>query len=97
MAAIGVTKPAAGVMATSPDTPPEAAPNTVGLPRCIISTSTQPTIPTAAEICVVNTALAARKPTPRADPALKPNHPNHRIAAPRIVIGKWCGSIGMRP
>ena len=33
IAATGVTKPAAGVIATRPDTPPETAPNTVGLPR----------------------------------------------------------------
>ena len=32
MAAIGVTKPAAGVIATRPATAPEAAPRTVGLP-----------------------------------------------------------------
>src|SRR6478672_8624428 len=38
-------------------------------------------------------ALAARPPAVSADPALKPNHPNHSNPAPSTVIGTSCGSI----
>ncbi len=46
----------------------------------------------AAAMLVTVKALAARPPAVTADPALKPNQPNHRSPAPRTVIGTSCGS-----
>ena len=48
----------------------------------------------AAAVLVTMKAFAARPLAPTADPALKPNQPNHRRPAPRTVIGTSCGSIG---
>ena len=47
----------------------------------------------AAAVLVVTNAVAARPFAASADPALKPNQPNHRSPAPRIVIGTSCGSV----
>ena len=47
----------------------------------------------AAAVLVTTNALAARPPAVSADPALKPNQPNHRRPAPRTVIGTSCGSM----
>ena len=47
----------------------------------------------AAAVLVTMKALAARPPAVSAEPALKPNQPNHRRPAPRTVIGTSCGSI----
>src|SRR6187431_1665241 len=47
----------------------------------------------AAAVLVTMKALAARPLAATADPALKPNHPNHRRPAPRTVIGTSCGSM----
>ena len=47
----------------------------------------------AAAVLVTTKALAARPPALSADPALKPNQPNHRRPAPRTVIGTSCGSM----
>ena len=41
----------------------------------------------AAEVLVVTKAFAATPLAASADPALKPNHPNHRRAAPITVVG----------
>src|SRR5215210_7742822 len=94
IAATGPTKPAAGVMATSPATAPEAAPSTVGLPRAIHSVNIQPSAAAAAAVLVARNALAARALASSALPALKPNHPNHSRAAPITVIGRLCGCMG---
>src|SRR5262249_10642192 len=75
-APMGVSKPAAGVTATSPATAPEAAPSTVGLPRELHSVSIQPRAAAAAAVFVVVKAWTARPLAARALPALKPNHPN---------------------
>ncbi len=56
-AGIGWTKPAAGVMQTKPATAPEAAPNTLGLPREIHSITAHVTAPAAAEKWVTAKAL----------------------------------------
>src|SRR6478609_3470016 len=92
IAAIGVTKPAAGVIATSPATAPEAAPSTVGLPREDHSVNIQPRAAAAAAVLVVMKACAA-SPLP----ALKPNEPSHRRLAPSTVKGRLCGGIGWWP
>src|ERR671919_260595 len=89
----GVTKPAAGVMATSPATAPIAAPSTDGVPRCSHERVTQVIAAMAAAVLVVTKADAARPLAPSADPALKPNQPNHSSPAPRTVIGTSCGSV----
>src|SRR6185295_17183228 len=47
----------------------------------------------AAAVLVTTKALAARPPAETAEPALKPNQPNHSRPAPRTVIGTSCGSM----
>src|SRR5437762_13962694 len=88
-----VTKPDAGVIATRPATAPHAAPRTLTLPLWRYDARTQLTVAAAAAVFVTTRAFAARPPAVSADPALKPNQPNHRRPAPRTVIGMSCGSI----
>src|SRR2546430_16434823 len=95
--AIGVTYPEAGVMATRPATAPDAAPSTVGLPRLIHSVNIQPSAAAAAPVLVAVNALTARPFASSALPALQPNQPNHRRAAPVTVIGSRCGGVGLWP
>src|SRR5574341_678905 len=97
MAAMGVTKPAAGVTATSPATAPEAAPSTVGLPRELHSVSIQPRAAAAVAVLVVVKAWAARPLAPSALPALKPNQPNQSRLAPITVIGRLWGGMACWP
>src|SRR5580692_8975678 len=92
IAAHGATYPAAGVIATSPATSPDATPSAVGLPRCFHSTASHPIAPPAAPRCVVTKASAASFPDVSALPALNPNQPNHRRPAPVIVIVRLWGS-----
>ena len=73
------TKPAHGVMATRPATAPEAAPRVVAWPSLTLSTISQPSMAAAAAMLVLTKAWAAWKLAPSAEPALKPNQPNHRI------------------
>src|SRR5690554_6376343 len=73
----------AGVIATSPATAPDAAPTEVALPSLSFSTTSQPRIAAA----VAPKVLTTIRPTPASPfansaPALNPNHPNHRMAAP---------------
>src|SRR5579883_1230529 len=88
------TKPQAGVMATRPATAPEAAPRVVDLPPFSFSTAIQDSSAAAVAVLVFTKAWADSSLAARADPALKPNHPNHRIPAPRTVKGTLCGGIG---
>ena len=97
MAHMGVTKPAAGVMATSPATAPEAAPRVVALPPCSHSAAIQDRAAAAVAMWVVTKALAASPSAARADPALKPNQPNQRMAAPRMVMGRLWGMKAVEP
>src|ERR1700736_241589 len=96
-AAMGVTNPAAGVMATRPATAPEAAPSTVGLPRDDHSVNIQPSAAAAVAVLVVMNACAARPLAASALPALKPNQPNHRRLAPITVNGRLWGGLGWGP
>ena len=90
MAAQGATYPAAGVIATSPATSPEATPSAVGFPRCRHSTTSHPMAPPAAPRCVVMKARAASCPLASALPALKPNQPNQRRPAPvSVIVRSW--------
>src|SRR5215210_3512901 len=97
IAAIGVTKPEAGVMATRPATRPVAAPRAVGLPFASHSVPHQERRAPAAARCVAAKADAARPPAATAEPALKPNQPNHSSPAPRTVSGMLFGSISTWP
>ena len=47
----------------------------------------------AAARWVATKALVESSPAARALPALKPNHPNQRMAAPVTVIGRLCGAM----
>src|SRR5204863_234042 len=78
IAAIGPTKPAAGVMPTSPATRPEATPSMVTLPMRSCSIRPHDRAPAAAATCVLTKASDASPPDASAEPALKPNHPNPR-------------------
>src|SRR5215468_4970321 len=94
-AGIGATNPAAGVIATSPATAPEIAPNALGLPLLIHSASNHPTTAPAAPKCVATNALDARLLAASALPALNPNQPTHRRHAPITLITRLCGAIGV--
>src|SRR5215510_13538559 len=85
------TFPAAGVMATSPATAPEAAPSMEGLPLKSHSPNVQESTAHAVARKVLMKARAAEPFASRAEPALKPNHPNHRSDAPIMVIVRLCG------
>src|SRR6185503_2119952 len=91
------TLPAAGVMATSPATAPEAAPSIEGLPLNIHSKKHHERTAHAVARYVLMNARAAVPFASSADPALNPNHPVHRSAAPIIVIGRLCGCIVSLP
>src|SRR5664280_3221174 len=91
---IGWTKPEAGVMATSPATAPEMAPNAVGLPLWIHSATVQPRAAAAAAKWVLMNALVARGPEFRALPALKPNQPTQSRQAPMKLNTMEWGGIG---
>src|SRR5690349_7527291 len=95
-AAMGVTKPAAGVIATNPATPPEMAPSALGLPLRIHSAAHHPITAAAAAKCVATKALVARLPALRALPALKPNHPTQSRHAPIKLRTMLCGGMGWR-
>src|SRR6185437_7276419 len=88
-----VTKPDAGVIATRPATAPHAAPSTLTLRLWAYAIRTQLIVAAAAAVFVTTSAFAARPPAVSAEPALKPNQPNHRRPAPSTVIGMSCGSI----
>lgn len=84
------TKPAPGVMPTSPATMPVQAPMRVGLPFLITSQNIQESSAAAAEAAVVMKACAARPSAASAEPALKPNQPNISSDAPIITVGILC-------
>ena len=86
------TKPAAGVMPTSPATIPEAAPRLVKWPSRTRSTIAQVSPPAAAATNVLMNACAVWPVAPSADPALKPNQPNHRMPVPSMTSGIECGA-----
>src|SRR5688572_28920578 len=92
-AAIGVTNPEAGVIPTSPQTAPEMAPSTVGLPVRSYSAAIQPSVAAAAAKCVVVKALLSRAPAESALPALNPNQPTHNMHAPMTLNTRLCGAI----
>src|ERR1700758_5233529 len=92
-AGMGLTNPAAGVIATSPATAPEIPPSTLGLPLRIHSAPAHPTVAAAAAKCVATNALVAKLPAARALPALNPTHPTHSKHAPIKLSTTLCGGI----
>src|SRR6185437_15757445 len=92
---MGETKPAAGVIATSPATAPEIAPRAEGLPCRIHSATVQPITADAAPNCVATKAEVASVPADKADPALNPNQPTHNMQAPTKLSTTECGGIGI--
>src|SRR5919108_2743668 len=97
IAPITLTKPEAGVMATSPATAPAAAPSTLGCRLCHQLTVIQVRAAIAVAVFVTTKALVARAPAVTALPALKPNQPNQSRQAPRTVIVASCGSAFCLP
>src|SRR5512136_1070972 len=95
-AGIGPTKPAAGVIATSPATAPEIAPNALARPFLSHSAALQLSAAAAAAKCVATNALVASAFEASALPALNPNHPTHSRHAPMKLSTKLCGGIGCR-
>src|SRR5512140_1575956 len=88
----GVTKPQAGVMATSPATAPVMAPTAVGFPFREDSRIIHPSIAAPAAMLVVTNATVATVPDASALPALKPNQPNQSIPAPSMTrVTLWGG------
>ena len=85
----GVTNPQAGVIATRPETTPQAAPIAVGFDWKNHSESIQVRAEAAAAIFVLINAVNATSFKDNALPTLKPNQPNHNKPAPNIVNGKW--------
>src|SRR3954471_10713046 len=92
IALIGLTNPAAGVIATRPTTIAVAAPTAVGLPERITSSRVQTTSVAAGASMVVTKARPAIGLAARALPALNPNHPNHSRPAPSRTNGTLCGT-----
>ncbi len=87
------TLPAAGVIATRPATAPDAAPSIDGLPLKIHSANVHASTAHAVARYVLRNASAADAFASSAEPALKPNQPNHSSEAPIIVIVRLCGVI----
>src|SRR5207245_2170896 len=72
-------------------TAPEAAPSIEGLPLKIHSRKVHESTAHAVARNVFMNASTAVPFASSAEPALKPNQPNQRSAAPIIVIGRLCG------
>src|ERR1700686_3652580 len=91
-AGMGPTKPAAGVIATSPAMHPEIAPKALGFPFRSHSAPLHPNTAAAAAKCVATKALVAKLLDASALPALKPNHPTHNKHAPmKLSTTLWAG------
>src|ERR1700730_1187384 len=93
-AGVGMTKPDAGVIATSPATAPEAMPSTLGFRLTAHSINIQARAAAAVAICVTAMAIPARPSAVTAERELKPNQPTHRSEAPITVNTRLCGAIG---
>src|SRR5579864_515156 len=94
IADMGLTNPAAGVIATSPATEPEIPPSTLGLPLRIHSAAAHPIAAAAAAKWVATKALVARLPAANALPALNPNQPTQSKHAPMKLSTTLWGGIG---
>ena len=91
-APIGLTNPAAGVIATRPATAPEHNPRRLGFFSPENHSANIQAIPAlAAAIWVTSIAIPALPFAATAEPALKPNQPTQSIEAPIIVSATLCG------
>ena len=94
---MGPTKPAAGVMATSPATAPKPHPAWWAcLDDHSVPTQARVAAQVARDVVVARNAPTATPLAARALPALKPNQPNHKRAVPRRVRVRLWGGIGLR-
>ena len=87
----GGMKPDAGVAATSPEMAPEHQPT---IDHFLASLQSRRTQVIAANIEVrleFQQAIVARKLAPKADPPLKPSHPNQRKTVPSVIRETLCG------
>src|SRR5262245_30185763 len=91
------TLPAAGVIATRPATAPDAAPTMLGLPLNSHSPNVHESTAQAVARKVFMNASPAEPFASSAEPALKPNQPTQRSAAPTIVMVTLCGVIASLP
>ena len=84
------TKPAHGVIATRPATAPDAAPSVVACP--VSQTLDRPASPSIAagrgQVRVHERLRRDDRSPASAEPALKPNQPNHRMPVPMSVSGQ---------
>src|SRR5258707_15606459 len=87
------TKPAAGVMANRPTTAPTQKPTMEGFLPLTTSKNIQEQPAAAAAVLVVEKAETARALAATAEPALKPNQPNHRRPVPMSTYGIFAGCI----
>src|SRR5688500_4958735 len=86
-----VTKPAAGVIATKPTTAPIQKPSAETFLPLAASKRTQARPAAPAAVLVVAKADTANGEAVRAEPALKPNHPNHSKPVPNNTNGMFAG------
>src|SRR4030095_4506188 len=91
------TLPAAGVIATSPATAPDAAPSIDGLPLNIHSKNVHDSTAHAVARYVLMKASAAELFASRAEADLNTTQPIHRSEAPIIVMGRLLGGIASLP
>ena len=82
-----VDVPGGGVIVASPATAPETPPTTVLWPSVNRSSTSQTSMPAAAARWVLINAWAASPLAWSPSPPLKPNQPNQRMPAPRMVSG----------
>src|ERR671918_623495 len=94
IAPIGETEEQDGVIATRPVTMPEAPPSEVALPSRIRSVISQPRLAAPVATIVLTQTTEAVLPAETAEPALKPNQPNHSNPAPSMTRVRLCGRIG---
>ena len=85
------------MIATSPATAPLAAPRMVGFPRPSHSANIHDSDAAAVAVLVATKALVASALAASALPALKPNQPTQRSAAPVSTKGMLCGGMGSEP
>src|SRR6478752_4241049 len=89
----GPTKPDAGVTVARPAIVPVTRPTMLGLPNRDHSMAIHTSDAVAADRCVASIAMPASALAATALPALKPNQPTHRSAAPTMTIHGACGGL----
>ena len=92
----GPAKPDAGVTATRPAMTPDTRPRSDGLPLVIHSAKSQPAPAPAAARKVFITASEVIALASRLEPALKPNQPTKRSAAPiMVMVSEWGAMLSL--